>query len=204
MTRSRFFEAYDRRKDAGQKVSEVTETLNIPPSTAKRWLQERQQYGDIAYRRRELRDIRQEEKGTKQGPAPAVSDETLSTLLSRDKQVNPVRNRKLNVQRKHHKIQASVRCLRNALRIRRNASIYKAATSKKITSAQALKRQTYGATHQYKPLEGFWDGVLFCDEAHCDPGDLQHPNILREEGTRYEDSNIVTQEGKQGNQVYFA
>lgn len=202
--KTRFFEAYDRRGDAGQNIQTVTTSLNIPYSTARRWLSERRQYGDIAYRRRELREIKQKEKGTRQGPTYAVTDEQLDTLLSRDRSVNPVRNRRIDVQRIHHQINASKRCLQKSLRTRRRAGIYKAATSKPITNAQGLKRQVYGAEHQYEPIEGFWDGVFFCDEAHFDPGDFHHPTILREEGSRYSPENIAQKEAKQGNQLHFA
>ncbi|KAF1934777.1 hypothetical protein EJ02DRAFT_410866 [Clathrospora elynae] len=82
--------------------------------------------------------------------------------------------------------------------------MFKASKQKKITASQAAGRIAYSNDHKDKPVQGFWDGVQFTDEAHLDPGDLPDERILRPEGERNNPENVVDKQPFQGNAVHFA
>lgn len=68
---------------------------------------------------------------------------------------------------------------------------YCCAFIKKTISLKNRKEQTiYGDTHIYHPLFGFFDHIVYTDEAHVDPTSQAQSRILREQGTRDNPENI--------------
>ncbi|KAM3066502.1 hypothetical protein ACMFMG_012000 [Clarireedia jacksonii] len=55
---------------------------------------------------------------------------------------------------------------------------------KVITAKNPEDRTVYGNEHLYNELFGFWDHIVFTDEAHIDPTAQSKGRVLREQGTR--------------------
>ena len=51
---------------------------------------------------------------------------------------------------------------------------------------------------------GFWDGVLFTDEAHMSFSELPDPWILRRDGERQKQQNVTKRTKKTASVVHFA
>ncbi|KAH7390025.1 hypothetical protein BKA66DRAFT_460320 [Pyrenochaeta sp. MPI-SDFR-AT-0127] len=80
----------------------------------------------------------------------------------------------------------------------------KAALQKEITDDQAIQRAQYTLDKRFWPIEGYWDGVVFTDEAHMALDDFPQEWILRVIGERFHPKNIVEQEDQSANVVHFA
>lgn len=66
IVKTRFFDAFDA-KDVGGRMParQLFKQLQIPKSTAYDWLNERQQHGKTAYRRHDLRILKQQKAHTR-------------------------------------------------------------------------------------------------------------------------------------------
>jgi hypothetical protein len=181
--KSRFFEAYDRR-GPNETISQIGHQFGLETPTSKKYLKARKDYGTAAYRRTRPRS-------TKLGRRPKVSDERIRMLV--DHTQNPVRHLPLDRQIAHHQLGISVRTLQRRLRqVTRNAQMFKPVIiNKKISTRNKGKREEYGQEHQEKTVDNFWRFVFFTDEAHINPNKQSSGRLLREEGTRYNDENIV-------------
>jgi hypothetical protein len=82
--------------------------------------------------------------------------------------------------------------------------MFKAALQKEITAPQATQRVLYTTNKRFKKVEGYWDGFLFTDEAHCSLSDFPEEWILRVLGQRCEPENLVEQSDCGANAVHFA
>ena len=72
-------------------------------------------------------------------------------------------------------------------------------------SAKNLDARTlYGNKHVYDPLFGFFDHIVFTDEAHIDPTSQCVGDVLREQGTRYDDENIKERPPLKGVRFHIA
>jgi hypothetical protein len=77
--------------------------------------------------------------------------------------------------------------------------MYRAVYHKDDLSKQTEQaRVRYGQEHLGKTVEDFWQWVYFTDEFHLDPTSQRAPRVLREQGTRYQQENIVARPPKQG------
>lgn len=187
--KTRFFHAVDTR---GHKtLKEVCETEHLPERTGRYWLRQRSLIGDAAYRRTGKH---------RSGRSIKVSDDQLNQLLS---DTNPVRDQHYDCQIKHFDMNVSSRTLRRALTSRRNARRYKKAVVRKISDKNKQLRVQYGLEHKDKSME-FWESVHWTDEAHIDPSQVSSQYILREEGTRYDPSNIEERSELKGVEFHIA
>lgn len=83
--------------------------------------------------------------------------------------------------------------------------MYKAAFVKKIISAKNNDGRTvYGNAHKDKPINGFFDHIVFTDEMHVDPTSQAKSMLLREQGTRYKPENIVERPPLEGVRLHVA
>ena len=97
-----------------------------------------------------------------------------------DPKYNPVRFAWLEVQIQYHNLPVGRRQLTCKLKEYTNRGrIYKYAFVKKEISAKNKReRQVYSIEYKGKPLIGFWDYVLFTDEAYIVPSSLFQEGIL--------------------------
>ena len=121
------------------------------------------------------------------GRPPKVSDSVLDLLLSPTR--NPIRNRPLPVQIRHHNINCSIRTLQKDLETQKeHAEMYKQAKVKEIREKNKKARVQYGEMHLEKSKEMeaniedyfnlFWKFVFFTDEAHFNPSAEASGRIL--------------------------
>jgi hypothetical protein len=68
--------------------------------------------------------------------------------------------------------------------------MFKATKQKKSTPAQQHQRRSYNDERRVFPVVGFWDGVLFTDEAHMALGDFPEEWILRVLGERFKPKKL--------------
>jgi hypothetical protein len=92
----------------------------------------------------------------------------------------------------YHQIDAKPRTLQRRLKKCTNGGQrYKQAyVQKEISLKNRGERVHYGAAHQNKTIEDFWQYIFFSDEAHLDPSSQSQGYILRERGTRTNAENI--------------
>jgi hypothetical protein len=202
-TRTRFFEAFDH-KDAGGRVSALQffDNFGIPKSTAYDWLNERQQLGRVANRRLNKRTYKQDKRRSSgPGRPPIIPNSVLNEIIHAPRET---RRKKITTQLHLHGIHTCRETIRTALLNRKRARKFKTVTQKAITLPQQTQRTVYAMENRFKDVEGFWDGVMFTDEAHMALDDFPDDWILRVVGTRYEPENIVETTDKSGNVVHFA
>lgn len=201
--RSSFFTAVDLNNAARQvSARELFQQHHVPKSTAYRWLHDRNQYGAIASRRSDLRNFKSTSQGsTGSGRPYKIPDSQLRALINADQNS---RRQKLQTQLRQASIQACRETLRTSLKNRFSAGMFKAAKQRKITTAQQAQRVTYTYHQLDKPILGFWDGVVFTDEAHCSLTDFPEDWILRVFGERLSSQNVVEEPNHSSYSVHFA
>jgi hypothetical protein len=194
-TRVRFLEFFDARGE--RTARSIFKDFDISPDTGYRILNDRKRFGELAERRGKLRKHKQQLRETQQGPTPIISDEQLDAMVRAPRSQ---RKRRLEVQAAKAGISACRETVRRALLTRKNAAMFKASKQKAITLSQQEQRRDYSDLHRCKPVQGFWDGVLFTDEAHMALDDFPDEWILRVIGERFLAKNIV-QEPDHGHHV---
>jgi hypothetical protein len=76
---------------------------------------------------------------------------------------------------------------------------------KKVILAQNhITREKYGDTHLYDPLFGFFDHVVYINEAHVDPTSQAQGRITREQGKRDDLENIEERPPLKGVRFHIA
>ncbi|KAH7087528.1 hypothetical protein FB567DRAFT_592207 [Paraphoma chrysanthemicola] len=73
-----------------------------------------------------------------------------------------------------------------------------------LNERQEFGRIYYTGDKRFLPIDGFWDGVQFTDEAHMALDDFPEEWILRVIGERYKPENLVEHTKKSANVVHFA
>ena len=181
-TRTRFFDALDRSGGRKSK-SAIFKEYAGSRGTGARWEKERQLLGSPAYHR-----TRPHSKKPL-GKPPIATEAVCKKLVSPS---NPKRTQSLSAQLAFYDIPVKPRALQIALKKHTNhGKKYKQAyIGKEISKANKKLRKEHGEEHKDKPLIGFWDHVIFTDEAHIDPSAMRTGWILREQGHRYDTENI--------------
>lgn len=194
--KTRFFDAFDARSQ-NESTRSICRDLEVDPKTGRRWLQQRREIGQKAYRRTRNRSSRL-------GRPFSVTEKELQMLISPSK--NPVRNQAYEAQIAYHKIPLRKRALQQNLTHRASGSRrYKQAYVSKILSQKNReKRVKFGQKHQGFSVEDFWQYVFFTDEAHIDPTSTVQGHILRPQGTRYKPQNIQQRGEKKGVRLHVA
>lgn len=181
--RTHYFNAFDRRTP-GTSASAVAKECGITESCGRYWRKQREAMGFLAKRQTRQRS-------QKLGMPSQVTKGMCQKLV--DPAQNPVRFARVDAQIQHHQIPVQRRQLSCKLKEHTNqGQIYKCAfIQKEISAKNTQEREEYGSIHEDKPLIGFWDYIVFTDEAHVDPLSMFTQGVLRETGGRYKDENIV-------------
>ena len=119
---------------------------------------------------------------------------------------NPVRKQPFEAQIAYHNIPARKRQLQRKLKeYTRGGGRYKCAFVKKVISRKNCEeRATYGREHIYDPLFGFFDHIVYTDEAHVDPTSQAQGRVTREQGTRDNPENIEERPPLKGVRFHIA
>ncbi|PQE30407.1 phosphoribosylformylglycinamidine cyclo-ligase protein [Rutstroemia sp. NJR-2017a WRK4] len=180
--KSAYFVALAR--DGGKKAySTIAKECNIAPSTARDWRHQYENMGAVA--KRHLRP-----RSKILGRKSKVTKSMCKMLVSPSR--NPVRKQPLEAQIAFHKLPVKPRQLGRKLRehTKKAARYLCAFIQKEISEKNRADRTIYGETHLYDPVFGFWDHVVFTDEAYVDPTSKAQGRVLREQGTRDRLENI--------------
>jgi len=111
------------------------------------------------------------------------------TLVSPSK--NPLRKQPYEAQIEHFKIPVKKRQLQRKMKEHTNqGGRYLMGFIKKIYHQNREQRTIFGDNHVYDPLFGFFDHIVYTDEAHVDPTSQAQSRITREQGTRDLPENI--------------
>ena len=188
--KTKFFDAWDARPKGESQRAFCNRTKYLR-TTTQRWLDQRDQLGDIAYRHtRQL--------SNRLGRPSRVQKKHVKKLL--DPKINSVRHEPLEVQIAEFDLRISVRQLRRRFAALTNkAQMYKAAYYKdELAESTERVRVEYGWEHQNHTVSNYWQWVYFTDEFHYDPTSQRAPRLLREAGTRYDLDNVIERPPKQG------
>jgi len=181
--RARFFDAWDAKEDIDG-VGQICQKLNfnLPPSTARYWLRQRDIQGSPAFRRTRKQSARL-------GRKPKVSAADLGRLTN---QQDPIHEEPYEVQAKTLDGQPAARTLQ-AHASRAGAKRFKKRYTTEISKKNKLIRVEYGKEHEKKTITGFWQFVYFTDEAHFHSVKLQNK---AEYGLRYPGQERLLKETK--------
>lgn len=161
----RFYDAYDDREPI-ESFNHLCarHRIQIPPSTGRLWLRQRDEFGDEAYHR--LRKT-SKELGRKFDVCEADLDYILdrSNGLTRKDPRDIVRLLKLDVH---------PRTLQASLSKRKHARRYKRRKTGFIKEKNKIARREYGKLHENDTIRGDWQWVYFTDEVHMDAGELSY------------------------------
>jgi hypothetical protein len=140
----------------------------------------------------------------KLGAKSKVTKSMCKTLV--DPTRNPVRTETYEAQIAYHHIPVGKRQLQRKLKEHtKGGRKYKMAFVKKeVSTKNREERVAYGRDHQDKSMEDFWSYIMYTDEAHVDLTSQAVGEILREEGTRYDDENIMERGEKKGVSFHVA
>lgn len=105
---------------------------------------------------------------------------------------NPVRKQPYEAQIEYHKIPVGPRQLQRKMKeYTYGGGRYICAFIEKVISAKNhTDRLKYGNDHLFKSLFGFFDHIVYTDEAHFDPSSQSRTRVTRELGTRDKPENI--------------
>lgn len=156
--KARFFQAFDTGTTT---LRQACRDVNVPPSTASKWVKKRKELGEQAIRRtRQL--------STTLGRPNKVCDSTLKAILSPS---HPSHLLHYDEIAEKENIPLSGRSLRRhfaAIGARR----YRKPVITRISKPNKAKRLKYSHEHKSKTLRGFWRWVYFTDEAHFNTREL--------------------------------
>ena len=194
--KTRFYNALAREGDT-KSLRQISKDNKISEKTGRRWKAQYLEMGELAKRRTRPRS-------KVLGHKSRVSKSTCKMLVSPSR--NPVRKQPLETQIAYHDLPVGKRQLRRLLKKNtKGGGMYKCAFVKKVFSAKNRReRVTYGLENIYKPLFGFFDHIVYTDEAHVDPTSQGQGRVLRERGTRNNPENIEERPPLKGVRLHIA
>ncbi|TVY80583.1 hypothetical protein LSUE1_G007656 [Lachnellula suecica] len=178
----RFFDALSR--DGGSKsLRSISKACGIGETTGRDWKKQFENIGSLAKRKTRKRS-------TKLGRRSKVTKLICKMLVSPSR--NPVRKQLLDIQIVFHDIPVKTRQIQRKLKehIKGGGRYLCAFIKKEISEKNHRERAQYGDCYIYDPLFGFFDHIVYTDEAHIDPTSQAQGRVLREQGTRDRLENI--------------
>jgi len=161
--RMKFFDAFDHKKkdDSLRQICKRPD-INIGPSTGRKWLKQREEYGSLALRRtRKL--------SSNLGRPFSVSASVLNDLI-RDN--NPLNTKPYETQVQQLDLPVTAHTLQQNFRKRKGARRFKKLKSRAISKENKVKRVKYGQEHRGKTITSFWQYVWFTDELYLNSQEL--------------------------------
>ena len=193
--RSKFFDALVYYKDS-KSLRSIAKECGIRPTTARTWRDQWKTMGSEAKRRLRARS-------NILGRRSRVTKAMCKALVSPS---NPVRKQPYDTQIAYHKLPVKKRQLQRKIKehTKGGGRYLCAYVEKVISDKNHVERATYGDKHIYKPLFGFFDHIVYTDEAHVDPTSQAQGRVLREQGTRDLPENIEERPPLKGVRFHIA
>ena len=138
------------------------------------------------------------------GGKSKISKATCKMLVSPSR--NPVRKQPLDAQIAFHNLPIKTRQLQRKLKehTKGGGKYLYAFVKKEISKENRGERAQYGDDHVYDPLFGYFDHIVYTDEAHVDPTSQAQGRVLREQGTRDRPENIEERPPLKGVRFHIA
>ncbi len=192
----KFFDAL-ARDGSTKSLRRISKERGIGESTGRDWKKQREIMGSEAKRRTRPRS-------SILGANSRVTKAECKMLVSPSR--NPVRKQPLDTQIAYHGLKVKERQLQRKLNEHtKGGGRYKCAFIKKVISKKnRQERGTYGNNNVYNPLFGFFDHIVYTDEAHVDPTSQAQGRVLREQGTRDNPENIEERPPLKGVRFHIA
>lgn len=194
--KTKFFNAL-AQNTKGKSNRAISAECGIDEKTGRNWRKEYLSFGERA--KKPMRN-----RSNILGRKSKVTKEQCKLLCSPTR--NPVRMQQFEAQIEYHKLPVGKRQLQRKLKEHtKKVGRYKCGFVKKVISAKNRgERGSYGLDHVYSPLFGFFDHIVYTDEAHVDPTSLAPPMVTREQGTRDKPENIVERPPLKGVRFHIA
>lgn len=192
----KFFDALAR--NAGSKsLRRISSDCKISESCGRKWKKQLETMGSEAKRKTRQRS-------SILGRKSKVTKSMCKMLCSPTR--NPVRKQPYEAQIAFHDLPVQKRQLQWKLKEHtKRGGRYLCAFVKKVISTKNCEQRTiYGHNHVYDPLFGFFDHIVYTDEAHIDPTSQAQGRILREQGTRDDPENIEQRPPLKGVRFHIA
>jgi hypothetical protein len=172
----KFFDAL-ARSGGSKSLRRISVDCQISEACGRKWKKQLEDMGSLAKRKTRQRS-------QVLGRKSKVTKSMCKTLVSPTR--NPVRKQPYEAQISYHKLPVQKRQLKRKLKEHtKGGGRYMCAFVRKVISAQNYaSRVTYGEAHLYDPLFGFFDHIVYTDEAHVDPTSQAQGMVLREQGKR--------------------
>jgi hypothetical protein len=162
-TKVRFFHSFE---DQNQTIAAASRAAGIPRSTGSRWVKERKELGEKAFRRKRT-------LSTTLGRKNSVCEAQLFAILKPDHPSHSLPYDKI-VEKEN--IPITGRSLRRQF-AKIGAKRYRKPAVRPISAANKLKRIQYGHRHRQETVRGFWQWVYFTDEAHFNSRELSSKDV---------------------------
>ncbi|KAH8585433.1 hypothetical protein B0O99DRAFT_749035 [Bisporella sp. PMI_857] len=175
----------------------ICKDCGISEGTGRYWKKEYQSVGERA--KKPMRN-----KSSVLGRKSRVDKSICKMLCSPTR--NPVRMEQYEAQIEYYNLPIKKRQLQRKIKEHtKNGGRYKCGFVKKVISDKNREeRVAYGLDHEWDSIFGFWDHIVFTDEAHVDHTSMAIPLTTREEGTRNQPENIVERPPLKGVRFHIA
>jgi hypothetical protein len=192
----KFYDALTNSKGAIP-LNSISAKCGISEACGRLWKQQWMDMGSEAKRR--LRP-RSEILGRKS----KVSKSICKMLCSPSR--NPVRKQPYEAQIKYHNIAVGPRQLQRKMKeyTHGGGRYICAFIEKEISEKNRQQRTKFGNDHQFNALFGFFDHIVYTDEAHIDPSAQARTRVTRELGTRDLPENIEERPPLKGVKFHIA
>jgi transposase len=166
----RFFNAL-ARNGGTKSMRRISKDCGITKGTGRYWKKQWESMGPLA-----KRSTRQ--RSSILGRNSKISKSTYKMLVSPTQ--NPVRKEPLGSQIAYHNLPIKTRQLRRKLKDHTKGSgqYLCAFIKKKISDKNREGRTTYRDNYIYDPIFGYFDHIVFTDEAHVDPTSRAQGRVL--------------------------
>lgn len=184
------------RNDGTRSLRSISASCGITEGCGRKWKRQSLQLGELAKRRTR-------KSSTVLGHKSKVTKGMCATLVSPS---NPVRKQVWEAQLEYHKIPVRRRQIQRQIKKHtRGGGRYLCAFIKKVISSRNRGNRTiYGHANIYQPIFGFFDHIIYTDEAHIDPTSQAQDRVLRELGTRDKPENIQERPPLKGVRFHIA
>ena len=181
----KFFDAL-AREGGTKSLHRISQDTGISEACSRKWKNQYKDLGPLAKRKTRQRS---QVLGRKSKVTKSMCKMLVSPIR------NPVRKQPYEAQIEYYKLPVKKRQLQYKLKEHiKKGGRYKCAFIKKVISAQnRALRETYGQTYLYNPLFGFFDHIVYTDEAYIDLTLQAQGMVLREQGERNNLENIEEQ-----------
>jgi transposase len=179
LTRVRFYKAFDSQSQV-KSLRQICKDENIPSTTGRRWIRQRQELGEIANRR-----TRRASK-KKLGRPKVLEDSQLERIASeyREAPYDAIVDKE-NIPLTSHSLQQN-------FSTRLNSRRYRKPRTNAISHRNEELRIRYGNAHKAKTITGWWQYIYFTDEVHFNSQELSTRTsyILRSPSSQDRLSNL--------------